>query len=208
MYALEWQTLSAVMRGLFWCLFPELRSTKITLEWGQEQFITRVHALFYFFHNITNTEITIKMRIFTHHPSVSLAQFCCWWHHNWLLMTSQWPDNCNAIVRIVISNSLDIDFIHSDIHGWSCKNIVCQFILSKGFSCIARQCLRGYDQFWRCLLSQCMGAHANRKSNPRLLGQWIGRTVNTSSSALWQQNPVKLISIMIMIWHFGLHPVP
>ena len=36
-------------------------------------------------------------------------------------MTSQWPDNCDAITWIVISNSLDIDFIHGDIHGRSCK---------------------------------------------------------------------------------------
>ena len=39
-------------------------------------------------------------------------------------MTSQWPDNCDAITRIVIFNSLDIDFIHGDIHGRSCKKLV------------------------------------------------------------------------------------
>ena len=38
-------------------------------------------------------------------------------------MTSQWPDNCDAITWKVISNSLDIDFIHGDIHGRSCKNL-------------------------------------------------------------------------------------
>ena len=32
-----------------------------------------------------------------------------------------WPDNCDAITWIVIFNSLDIDFIHGDIHGRSCK---------------------------------------------------------------------------------------
>ena len=36
-------------------------------------------------------------------------------------MTSHWPDNCDAIMWIMISNSLDIDFIHGDIHGRSCK---------------------------------------------------------------------------------------
>ena len=30
-------------------------------------------------------------------------------------MTSQWPDNCYASTWKVISNSLDIDFIHGDI---------------------------------------------------------------------------------------------
>ena len=40
-----------------------------------------------------------------------------------MAMTSQWPDNCDANTWQVISNSLDIDFIHDDIHGRSCKNI-------------------------------------------------------------------------------------
>ena len=29
-------------------------NTKITLEWARKQFVTRVHILFYFLHNITN----------------------------------------------------------------------------------------------------------------------------------------------------------
>ena len=54
---------------------------------------------------------------------VSLASFSfCWLRHNRLLMMSQWPENCDAITWIMISNSLDIDFIHSGIHGRSCKN--------------------------------------------------------------------------------------
>ena len=44
----------------------------------------------------------------------------CWWLHNRLLMTSQWPVNCDASMWQVISNLLDIDFIHGDIHGRSC----------------------------------------------------------------------------------------
>ena len=32
---------------------------------------------------------------------VALARFSfCWWRHNQLLMTSQWPDNCDAITWI------------------------------------------------------------------------------------------------------------
>ena len=57
------------------------------------------------------------MMIFTYRPRVSPAQFkSCWWHHNWLLMMSQRPDNCNVSTWKVISNSLNVDFIHSDIH--------------------------------------------------------------------------------------------
>ena len=66
-----------------------------------------------------------KATIFTHWPRVLLAWFAfCWWRHNWLLITSQWPDNCDAITRIMISYSLDIDLIHGDIHGWPCKKLL------------------------------------------------------------------------------------
>ena len=62
----------------------------------------------------------IKTTMFTHRPRVSLAQFSfCWWRHNRLPMTSQLND---AVTWIMISNSLNIDFIHGDIHGRSCKN--------------------------------------------------------------------------------------
>ena len=99
-------------------------NTKITLEWTHKQFVTRVHTLFYFLHDITNPSMTLNTRIFKHHPRVSLARFpFCWCRHNRLLMTSQWPDNCDAITWTVISNSLDINFIHGDIHGRSCKNV-------------------------------------------------------------------------------------
>ena len=65
----------------------------------------------------------LKTRIFACHPRVSLARFTfCWWRNNRLAMTSQWPDNCDANTWQVISNSLDIGFIHGDIHGRSCKN--------------------------------------------------------------------------------------
>ena len=106
------------------CKATREKNTTITLEWAQKQFITRVHALFYFLHDTTNPQMTTKTMIFTHRPhlGLSLARFWfCWWHHNGLLMTSQWPDNCDAIMWIMISNSLDIDIIHCDIHGGSCK---------------------------------------------------------------------------------------
>ena len=75
-------------------------------------------------YDITNPYMTIKTTMFTHRPRVSLIQFSfCWWRHNQLLMTSQWPHNCDAIAWIMIFNSLEIDFIHGDIHGRSCKNI-------------------------------------------------------------------------------------
>ena len=57
-----------------------------------------------------------------------------------LLMTSQWPDKCDAITWIVISNSLDIDF-HGNIHGRSYKEDVqtinLSYIHSRKFSSTA-----------------------------------------------------------------------
>ena len=103
--------------GHFGIYFPSCEATrgintKITLEWAQKQFVTRVHTLCYFLHDVTNPWITIKTTIFTHRPRVWLARFSfCWWRHNRLLMTSQWPDNCVAITWIVISNSLDMSLV-------------------------------------------------------------------------------------------------
>ena len=37
-----------------------------------------------------------------------------------ITLESQLPDNCDANTWQAISNSLDIDFIHGDIHGRSC----------------------------------------------------------------------------------------
>ena len=81
-------------------------NTKITLEWAHKPFSRRVHTLFYFLHNqsINNNKNGDL------HTLVYI-----------LLMTSQWPDNSDVITWILISNSLDIDFIHSNIHGRSCK---------------------------------------------------------------------------------------
>ena len=125
MYVLEWRTVSALTRELFWCLFPELRSNK----WVHKQCVTRVHTLFYFWHDITHPQMTIETTIFTHGPVVSLARFTfSSWRHIRLL-TSQWPDNSEATTRIMISDSLDIDFIHDDVHGRSCNNVLLYYVI-------------------------------------------------------------------------------
>ena len=126
MYVLEWRIVSSLTKELFWCLFPELRSNK----GNKYQNYTRMSAetirhkstyviLFLTRHNESINEY--KTTSFTRRPRVSLARFSfCWWRHNRLL-TSQWLDNCDAITWIVISNTLNIDYIHGDIHGQSCK---------------------------------------------------------------------------------------
>ena len=124
-----WRTVSAPARGLFWCLLPELRSN----DGNKHQNNTRVSAetfrqestyimLILTRHNESIND-DIKTTIFTRRPRVSLARFpFYWWRHKRSLMTSHWPDNCDAVTWIVITNSLDINFVHGDIHGLSCKN--------------------------------------------------------------------------------------
>ena len=122
MYVLEWRGFSALTRGLFWCLFPELQSNEGNKyqnnTWVRAETVrhesTYIIILFLTRHN--KYIMTIKTTIFTHCIHVSLTQFLfCWWHHNRLLMTSQWPDNCDAIMWIVISNTISISILFTMI---------------------------------------------------------------------------------------------
>ena len=72
-----------------------------------------------------------KRRFFTHQHCASLALFkFCWWHHNWLCNTSDdiTIDLANRLGKVIndrkkISNLLDINFIHDNIHSLSCKKL-------------------------------------------------------------------------------------
>ena len=154
MYVLMWRTVYVLTRGYFGVYFPSSVAvreinTKITLEWGHKQFVTRVHTLFHFLHDITNK----KMMLQTHHPRVSLTRFTlCWWRHNRLVMTSQWPDDCDANTWQVISNSLDIDFIQGNIHSQSCKKV---YYFPKPDDTF----LSGCPHFLSCITSPCLILH-------------------------------------------------
>ena len=128
---------SEELRGLFWCLFSKLRSN----EGNKYQNNTRVgpetvlHESTYIILFLTRCNKTINDDKNDDHyissclARASLARFSfCWWRHNRLLMTSQWPDNCDAITWIVISYLLDIDFIHGEIHDRSCKKTIYPYI--------------------------------------------------------------------------------
>ena len=81
MYVLAWGTVYALTRGLFWCLFPKLRSN----EGNKHQ---------------NNTKIRLPYVLLMKSQSIG----------DDITMTRQlWREH-------VISNSLDIDFIHNDIH--------------------------------------------------------------------------------------------
>ena len=129
---LEWRTVSAFTRGIFCCLFPELRSnegnehqnnTSECINSSSQGYIIFLYIiLFLTCHNEPiNDDKTMILR---HRPRVSLARFTFyWWPHNQFFMTLQWPDNCDGIAWITIFNSLNIDLIHGDIHSQSCKNL-------------------------------------------------------------------------------------
>ena len=70
-----------------------------------------MHTLFYFLHNMMSPQMT---KIGFPHIDTQLIVLCWWWCHNWLGI-------CDAHMWKVISNSLDIDFIHRNIHGRFCK---------------------------------------------------------------------------------------
>ena len=125
MYVLDWRTVSALTSGLFWCLFTEFRNegnkqqNNTPVSVGTVRHESTYIILFLTRHNESMNDDNTT--IFTHRTRVSVARSFCLSRHNRLLMTSQWPNNCDAITWIVISNSLDIPFIHGDIHGRSCK---------------------------------------------------------------------------------------
>ena len=80
--------------------------------------------MYYFITRYKNQSMMMNTAILIHRLHFPLPLFMlCWWRHNRLLMTSQLPDNCDATTWQVISNSLDIHFIHGGIHNWSCKKI-------------------------------------------------------------------------------------
>ena len=113
LYVLEWRTAYALARGLFWCLFPELRSS----EGNKHQNNTRVSAS-----TIRHESTYIVLFLARHDESINdnkndglytsspgPARFTvCWWRHNRLLMTSQWPEHWDASTLGLISNSSDI----------------------------------------------------------------------------------------------------
>ena len=56
--------------GYFSVYFPSCEATKemntkIILEWAQKQFVTKVHKLLYFLHDVANPQMTIKWRYST-----------------------------------------------------------------------------------------------------------------------------------------------
>ena len=113
---------SALTRGLFWCLYPELRSnegnkyqnyTRVSAETVR----TRVHTLSYFLRDIHKLRCKRRSSHIVHVSHLLGFRPA----DDELLVTSQWPDNYDAITWMVISNSLIVDFIHGDIHGRSCK---------------------------------------------------------------------------------------
>ena len=91
MYVLEWRIVSALTRGLFWCLIPELRSN----EGNKYQNNTRVSAetvrrestyiiLFLTRHNesINDYENDVPVSHSVGFRSADDVTIDCWWRHN------------------------------------------------------------------------------------------------------------------------------
>ena len=114
--------------GYFGIYFPSYEAarkinTEITLEWAQKQFVTRVHTLFYFLHGIDIRIHKWQKNADPHTWTPFLAR-----PDHIFQMTSQSIADDVPITRQLwrehvkmISSLLDIDFIHDDFHGRSCK---------------------------------------------------------------------------------------
>ena len=180
MYVLDWWTVSALTRGLLLCLFPELRSNegnkyKNNPRVGAE---TVRHESAYIILFLTRHSVLInddkKDDIYTSSPCFARSVSFCWCRHNQLLMTSQWPDNCDAITWIVISNSLDIDFIHGDIHGRSCKKRrYCREVGKWGMETLAMQDINCHARYYFNAIEDCIGMFQNNGHLGRIYGSII-----------------------------------
>ena len=106
MYVLEWRKVSAPTRGLFSCLFPELR-IKVG---NKHKNITRVGA-----ETVRHESTYIILFLMRRNESINDDK-------KYDLYTSSTRFTRLVFVLLVTSqSSLNIDFIHGDIHGRSCK---------------------------------------------------------------------------------------
>ena len=94
-------------------------NTKITVEWALKQFVTRVHnwyiILFLTWHNeINESDDDKNNNLYTLSPCLTRTVFVL------MMMSQSIADDVTIVTWILIhvSNSLDIDFIHGDNHGW------------------------------------------------------------------------------------------
>ena len=130
-----------------------------------EQFVTTVHTLYNFLHDIINPYMTIKN---DHQASTpSLLCLCsadditiyCWWRHSAITR----PDNCDANTWKSKSNSLDIDFIHGHIHDQSYKNLKYTYLITTEVSTYHNS----------AIIVLCVKAHSNRTVTKESLTKFI-----------------------------------
>ena len=125
MHGIEWRTVYVLMRWLFWCLLPKFQSNqdnKYQNNSGVNAWIVGHESayiiLFLAWHNESINDDKNK-DLPTSTPCVSLGQFkFCWWYRNhcwWRHKCIIQYNNCDACMWKLISNSLDIDYIHGHL---------------------------------------------------------------------------------------------
>ena len=133
LFTLSWKCCFVVY---FHCIDAKREiTTTITIEWARNLFITTVHTLTHFLHDIMSPLMSIEKIIFAHRLCVSL-------NLKIIVITSHFIVQCIkcAMHRVpqllgspVERNALDIDYIHGDIHGRSCQK-PCLIIFKLVFS--------------------------------------------------------------------------
>ena len=104
MYVLEWRTASALTRGFFWCLFPELQNNEEnnTKKHSSERrnSLSRQYIPYFFFtwHNESINEDK-SYDLYISSPCLTRSVFVLLVTSQSIAddvaMTSQWPDNCD-----------------------------------------------------------------------------------------------------------------
>ena len=113
MHRLEWWTLYVLTRKVFWCYLEAASeiNIKTTIVWVLKHFVARVHVWFYFLHDITKPQMSIKTAICTHRPPHSLGLRSAddvtidfWWRNKCITQLT----NCVARKWKAISNSINM----------------------------------------------------------------------------------------------------
>ena len=128
-YGLEWGTAYVLTRGLFWCLFPELRNNKENKHQNNTQMSTQIvchKCVTYTIKILTLHNESInnnKTIIFTNRPGYTQAHVTfCWWHHSQSLKTSQMHHVMQRLRRMHAKG--DIKPIRYQFYSWPYSNLV------------------------------------------------------------------------------------
>ena len=106
---------------------------------------------------------------------------------------SQWPDNCDMSKWEVITNILDFNFIHGDIHGRSCKKAIQPAFNEDEITSVTRN--NYMEQYW---LFFCRKAPVDIGKVSKAVKNAHQSILNTS--ATWQPSTWRMYTLKEPVW--------